>query len=920
MSREPVPPRLGRSAEDGAESRSTARRGGIFPIEAELPALRQALRDGNAAVLVASPGAGKTTIVPLALLGEPWLGDRRILMLQPRRLAALNAARRMADLHGTPLGETVGYRVRFQACVGPRTRVEVVTEGLLTRRLHADPFLEDVGVLIFDEFHERSLHSDLGLAMAREIQQTVRPDLRLLVMSATLEAEPVRRYLGGCPLVEGHGFLHPVTVSWLDRPAADPQIARAAAAAVRRAVAADPGGGDLLVFLPGAGEIARTQDLLDEGGLSRDLFVVPLHGSLPLDRQDQAIRPQPGRRKVVLATNIAETSLTIEGITTVIDTGWCRTVRLDPTVGLERLELERISRASADQRAGRAGRLGPGRVYRLWTEADQRLLPAATTPEIARVDLAEAVLHLAGWGKSDPAAVDWFQPPPAPALEAARTLLRGLGAIGADGTITPLGRQMLDLPVAPRLARLLVAAAGEGLGDVAADLAALLSERDLALRGDARGPSPFLGRSDFLWRLDLLQEARAAAFKGRSSTVDLRVAARVDEVARQLARLARRLAPSGESGGGPAGAPGGSPTRVEPANNASERRWSACREGRSPGVVPRLDRQERLLQLLLLGFPDRVARRRPRAGGGEIIQYTMVGGRGLRLDAGSSVRDSELIVVVAADGAAHGYGNEGLIRWASHIERDWLERFFPHLMRRERKVFFEADRGAVVARRRVYFSDLLLEEQVAPLQPEDGPAVEAALMAEIRRSPAAVLAGSEAFDQIRWRVALLRTLPGFAEVPEIGQAWLLDHLDTLVAGCRSLEEVRQVDLARFVETHLPPAARRALDTHVPERFAVPTGSRIRLLYQEAGPPILRVKLQELFGLLETPRLGGRIPVLIHLLSPAGRPLQITQDLRSFWTTGYPALRREMRAQYPRHPWPEDPLTATPQRGPTLRRR
>ncbi|NLI79091.1 MAG: ATP-dependent helicase HrpB [Candidatus Riflebacteria bacterium] len=856
----------------------------ILPIETEIPALRAALRQGPAAVLVASPGAGKTTVVPLALLGEPWLGQGRILMLQPRRLAALNAARRMAALHGSTLGETVGYQVRFQKCLGPRTRIEVVTEGLLTRRLQRDPFLEGVGLLVFDEFHERSIHSDLGLAMAREVQQTVRPDLKILVMSATLEAEPVRRFLGDCPLVTGHGFLHPVTIGWLDRPA-DPSIPRAAAAAVRRVLAADPAGGDLLVFLPGAGEIARTQDLLDEDPAMRALAVTPLHGSLPLDRQDQAIRPQ-GRRKVVLATNIAETSLTIEGITAVIDTGWCRTVRLDPTTGLEKLELERISRANADQRAGRAGRTGPGRVLRLWTEAEHRQLPAAPTPEILRVDLGEVVLELAGWGTHDPAAFGWFQPPPAPALAAARQVLAGLGAIDPAGAITPLGRRMLELPIAPRLARMLVAAADQGLGRDAADLAALLGERDLALRPDERRASPFLGRSDFLWRLDLLQEARSANFQGRSATVDLRVARRVDEIARQLERIVRRR-PAGGAGIRPAGDP--------PADRRSY--------------------EDRLLKLLLYGFPDRVARRRPRAGGGEVIQYVMVGGRGLRLDPGSSVRDSELVIVVAADGAGHGYGNEALIRWASHIEREWLEEAFPHLLRRDREVFFDRDRQAVVARRRAWFADLVLEEQVTALRPEDGPAVEAALAAEVRRDPAAVLAGSEAFDQLRWRLALLRSAGGFDRLPALDQAWFLEHLDRLVEGCRSLADLRGLDLVRFVERELEPAARRALDTHVPERLAVPTGSRVRLIYQAAGPPILRVKLQELFGLVETPRLvGGRVPVLIHLLSPAGRPLQITQDLHSFWQNGYPALRREMRGQYPRHPWPEDPLTAPPQRG------
>ncbi|OIP24995.1 ATP-dependent helicase HrpB [bacterium CG2_30_54_10] len=924
-----------------------------FPIEKEIPALQKALQEGKAAVLVASPGAGKTTIVPLALLDRDWLNGKKIVMLQPRRLAALNAARRMADLHGSQLGETIGYQIRFQRCIGPNTRIEVITEGLLTRRLQGypqpphtpakrerredlasapphsppgtvsrncpsspgahdesfenpsstefhsevfgDPYLQETGLLIFDEFHERNINSDLGLAMARELQQTVRPDLKILVMSATLVAEPVSHFLGDCPVVVGHGFLHPVSCSFIGG-GCDGQISRSATVAVRRVLAEDPAGGDLLVFLPGAGEIAQTQELLELDDITRGVMVIPLHGSLSLDRQGLAIRKQ-ARRKVVLATNIAETSLTIEGITTVIDSGWCRVLRLDPAVGLEKLCLERISRASADQRAGRAGRTGPGRVLRLWTEAEHDQLPAATTPEILRIDLTETALYLAGWGKTDPASFGWFQPPPAPSLASACKILRALGAVDENGAVTVTGRKMLELPISPRLSRMLVESAAFGLVDDASDLAALLSERDLVVRSGTHRTSPFVGRSDFLWRLDLLNEARAAGFRGSSGTVDLRVAKRVEDVSRRLSRAANRNHPGG-----------------------NDLRGAIAQPSHDP-ICDRGTREKNLLRLLLCGFPDRVARRRSHSPGSDSIQYLMVGGRGMRLDSESSVRNSDLIIVVAADASGHGQGNEGMIRWASHIEMGWLSEIFPHLIHHEREVFFDGRRQSVVARCRTYFDDLIIEETVSGLRPQESGLVASALAEEISRDPQAIFSSSDEFIQFRARIELLRTIGGLDDLPTLDENWLRTNARRLVENCRTLEDVRNLDLAALVERELGHPERRALETLVPERLVVPTGSRIKLIYQLSGNPILRVKLQELFGLLETPRIiGGRIPVLIHLLSPAGRPLQITKDLKSFWQNTYPALRREMRGQYPRHPWPEDPLTAAPQRGANRRTR
>ncbi len=852
-----------------------------FPINESLASVGKQLQEKGRLVLTAPPGAGKTTIVPLFLLEEPWLKDRRILILQPRRIAALNSARRMAALHGSPLGETVGYQVRFDRCTGPRTRIEVLTEGLLTRKIQRDPFLEGVGMVVFDEFHERSISADLGLGMVKEVLETVRPDLRVLVMSATMEAGPVSRFLGDCPIIEGKGFLHPVEIvhrgEFNLRDPISPVVR-----AVRESLAADRARGDILVFLPGAGEIMRTRRILEEAGVGAEALVVPLFGGLPLHEQDMALLPQK-KRKVILSTNLAETSLTVEGVTTVIDSGLCRQTRLDQATGMGNLVLERISRASAAQRAGRAGRVRPGMAIRLWSETDHLSMASETVPEILRSDVAGAMLEVIAWGKDDPGKFGWFQPPPPGAVASAMALLRSLGAIEESGCLSPLGKDMVEVPAQPRVSAMLIQAAKDGHFRQGARLAALLSETETVRKAAGGAAKMMVGPSDLLPFLDLLEGTGPDDdWSGAEPAADGRSLKFIRRVAEQFEGIARRLKGS-----------------------------SSSRRGSPPS--------HQLLKIVLRGFPDRVCRKR--AVSGEDPSFLMVGGRGMVLARDSVVRNSEYLVAVNSEASGFGPGNDGLIRWASSIEPEWLQEMFPGSIRTGREVYFDREREAVVARRRNFYLDLKLDEVQEPLVTGDREKVEKLLAAEIVRNPRSVFPQDAEFEQFRIRTLLLHARwPDFPDLRE-GSSWWVENADSLVGGCRSLQDVRKNDLARSVIRTLNGRQRQMLETVVPERLEVPTGSRIRLKYQEEGPPILAVKLQELFGCVDSPSIfKGEVKVLIHLLSPAGRPLQITQDLRSFWLTTYPALRKEMRGQYPRHPWPEDPFTAPPQRGVTKKPR
>jgi ATP-dependent RNA helicase HrpB len=888
-------------------------------------------RSGGAAcaVLVAPPGSGKTTLVPPALRAAGAGGGQRIVMLEPRRIAARAAARRIAEQGGWRLGAEVGYQVRFERRASAATGILVVTEGILVQMLQADPFLEGIGVLIFDEFHERSLAADLSLAMARRVQREVRPDLALVAMSATLDPGPLAAFLGGCPVIAAEGRQHPVEIVYLDEhvgerrrspapapPAGERSCSSLVADGVRRALAATAG--DVLAFLPGVGEILRTADALADLAARHDLAVLPLYGDLPPERQDEVLRPAD-RRKVVLATNVAESSITIDGVTAVVDSGLARRLRYDPAAGIDRLELARISRAAADQRAGRAGRQGPGLCLRLWPAREQAARPPHETPEIARVDLAGPALQLLAWGEADLAAFGWFEPPAAESLAAALRLLVRLGALheGSEGGagLTRLGRRMARLPVHPRLGRLLLEGERLGAPRDAALLAALLAERDPFVRpprrraapgrpGERPAPAAQVSRSDLLDRLDALLRwetagaregpaERGPAERGAGTGAPgslIPAAARFVLRARdQLAELAGRERAAAAAG------------------------MSAAPGSASPGAAEARD--DALLRSLLAAYPDRLARRRaphdPRA--------LMVGGRGVRLAERSAVTAAELFVCVEiAPGppGPPGPQAEDLVTLASEVAPAWLP---AERLRVTCEMAFDPARERVAAWRRTRYEDLLLDErEVPPPDPESAAALLVAAAA-VRLPAALPLDEPEVTAFLARARCLAHWMPELA-LPRLDDGAIAALLPELARGRRSFAELRRAPLLEQLRGLLIFSQLAALDREAPERLAVPSGSRIRLVYEVGKPPVLAARIQELFGLAETPRIAaGRVPVLLHLLAPNLRPQQVTADLRSFWENTYPQVRKELQGRYPRHAWPQDPWNAPPRRGPAPRR-
>jgi len=826
-------------------------------------------------VLRAPTGAGKTTRVAPALVDANAV-QGVVLLLEPRRMAARAAARRIAAERGVTLGgDEVGYVVRFDRKATARTRVIAMTYGIFLRRLQEDPFLEGVGAVLFDEIHERSLDADLALALARKIQRDVRPELRLVAMSATLDAVPLARFLGEATVVTSEGRSHPVAVRHTAMPG-EREMDRAVTAAVAIALADTTG--DLLVFLPGVGEIRRAAAALVALAERERLVVMELYGDLPAEQQD-AVLKRAERRKIVLSTNVAESSLTIDGITAVVDTGLARVLRFDPSVGLDRLEISRISRASADQRAGRAGRTAPGLCLRLWSEHDDRALRPGEEPEVARVDLSRAVLALRAFGEPDAKRFAWFEAPPPTAIETAEELLRDLGAIDEQG-LTSTGRLLSGLPLPPRIGRLLVEAARLGCLDRAALAAAILTERDPLRRGrDApklRATTTY--ESDLLERVLLLERFAEAPSPGDQAWPDLPLlnvgaAQGVLRVARDLRSMLREAAPVSD-----------------PASGSAD---------------------ESFLCALLAAFPDRVARRRERGSD----RAVMVGGRGLRVGPESVVHTAELFVCVDVEAGRRGERAESIVRQASAVEEAWLS---PSLLRTVSEVAFDETLERVTGTSRRMYRDLVLaEKSVTP------PLEEASKLLAERAAAAPARALDLEDEEIRGFLARVGSLalwmPELA-LPAFDETTLATVAGELAEGRRSFEEMRRLPLRETLEARLSYQQKRTLREQAPESLAVPSGSEIRLRYELGRPPVLAVRIQELFGMRDSPRVaGGRIAVVVHLLAPNGRPQQVTDDLASFWRNTYAEIRKELRARYPKHSWPEDPFTAAPQRGPRRRR-
>lgn len=811
------------------------------------------------AVLEAPPGAGKTTLVPLALLEAEWRAGGKILMLEPRRLAARAAAQRMSDLLGEPVGQTVGYWVRMEHMVSDKTQIEVVTEGILTRLLQNDPALEGIAAIIFDEFHERSLQADVGLALALDAQAVLRPDLRLLVMSATLDAISVATWLEA-PVITSEGRQYPVETHYLSpaevaaagqKPAE--RLSNLVPKAIRQGLSLEPTG-DLLVFLPGMGEMRRIAQAL-EGKLPAILDLHLLHGDLNLTQQLAAIRPAPaGRRKVVLATSIAETSLTIEGVKVVIDGGYARVPKFVPRIGLTTLATIPVSKAAADQRRGRAGRLGPGVCYRLWTSADQLQLADRHTPEICEADLTGLALELAIWGIQDASALKWLDHPPAAALALARDLLLRLEAIDASGKATVHGKALAALGLSPRLGHLVVKGHALGLGTTACDLAALLSDRDLLRPVQLSWADPL---PDLTLRLELL-DGQSPPTPGY--TVDANAVRKVRE---QAQNLRQRI-----------------------------------REKRAPLQADAIG------ILTALAYPDRLGQRESSG------RVRLISGQRASLQ-------TELFGEAEFYAVAHlELGNKPRVLTAAPISKEEILHHFKAQVERLEEVRWDAGTEKIICRQITRLGALTLSET---LQPNPDPELVAqALLQALREKGIQRLPWSEEAKRTLQRLAFLHQLnpSGWPEVSDESlestfETWLLPHL----LGLRSLEQVARLDFKEILLTDLTWEQRQEMDRLAPSHLEVPSGSRIAVDYAEPAVPVLAVRLQEVFGMLDTPFIGGgKVPVLMHLLSPASRPVQVTKDLRSFWATGYFEVRKDLRGRYPKHHWPDDPLSAPPTRG------
>ncbi|MBS2005393.1 MAG: ATP-dependent helicase HrpB [Cyanobacteria bacterium SZAS TMP-1] len=831
-----------------------------LPIDDVLPQIVGALKESGALVLKAEPGAGKTTRVPPAILdaGLAQLESKKpgqIVVLQPRRVAARSAAARISAERGTALGANIGYSVRGESKTSRDTRILVCTTGVFLRKLQDDPSIEDTAVVVFDEFHERSVDSDLALALTQQVRREIRPDLKIVVMSATLESAPIAAYLENCPAIDCPGRTFPIEQQYLSHHSSE-SIDRLAAEGVERMLPKTDG--DLLVFLPGVGEIRQTEALLESLADKHDLAVLPLYGDMSLSDQQAVLQPCP-KRKVVLSTNVAETSLTIAGVTAVIDSGFARVNRFDPCAGINRLELSRISKASATQRAGRAGRTAAGHCLRLWSEREQTMLPDFEFPEIERVDLSECVLKLIAWGERDVHGFNWYEKPPVAAIDRALELLERLGAT-QQGQITETGKAMAALPLQPRLARLMIEGARLGQGKRTALCAALLSERDPFRPPDPRARAEHHTDSDVLAAVHALEEF------DENKTRDSILGEVLSGPARQVLRTADQL----------------------------------LRLVSNKATKSNIDADEAVLRAIMSAYPDRICKRRqPREPRG-----VMVGGRGVKLAEQSTVCDAQLFVAVDMMDLNK---SELAVRRASAVERNWLPK---ELLNTSVEVAYDAVREKVVAFKRTRFCDLLLDEAVASIPPDvdPGTVLAEAVLANVDLS---TLIDEEARDYLA-RIDCLRELLPELNFPDLGENPWPNFLPTWCCGCSSLAELRASSLVAAMQSSLSAEQIAAVERDAPLYVNLPSGRRVKLQYEHGKQPVLAARIQEVFGMADSPRIaGGRQPVMMHLLAPNYRVQQITNDLGSFWKNTYPEIKKELKGRYPKHSWPDDPMAAQP---------
>jgi ATP-dependent RNA helicase HrpB len=832
-----------------------------YPIDNILPELKEAVRINPSVILHAPPGAGKTTRVPLALLDVIPPDWGRIVMLEPRRIAAVSAARWMAKSMNEQAGETIGYTIRFDTKKSAKTRVEVVTEGILTRRIQADPGLTGTAMVIFDEFHERSIHADLALALCLEVCRELRNDLKVLVMSATLDYGPLAVLLGNAPVIASSGKSFPVAERYLEDKAGPlpTRISRTIRTAMKETE------GDILVFLPGAGEIrASMKDLRGTPDIREDrVSIHALYGDLPFEEQERAIMPSRDRRKIVFATNIAETSLTIQGVRVVIDSGLTRTLRYDPSTGMNRLVTVPLSQASAEQRKGRAGRLGPGTCYRLYSLHDLRSLLPFTQPEILASDLAPLALELAVWGVKDPRALSWLDVPPTAAWDSSLQLLKDLSALDSSGAVTPEGRWMARLPLHPRLSRLMRRAQELGCTRLGADLASLLTERDVFRPRASMGT---YDETDASERVEALWKWRSGAEPGEA--VDSSALRTVDRTSRQLLRLMEEMPDA--------------------------------------AVQEKLD-HEIISRLLLCAFPDRICKRREEGGG----RFIHVRGRGVRLSPDSHLGRCPYIIAVTVDA---GEKTEGLIHIATPVSEELIRAECASRIEAIRRVAWDKKENRITAVIAERLEALILSKKsFTPSDEETAP-----ILCDAIRGDHDLLRIDNKARQFLARVGLMHVAFPEEAWPDLSLEHIFSRLEEWIlpwlGKVRSAHDLHNLDVLPALKARLSWEQARLLDERTPSTIGVPSGSRVALNYASGKQPILAVKLQEMFGLADTPTIAdGRIKVLLHLLSPARRPVQITQDLRGFWDNAYQMVKKDLKGRYPRHPWPDDPWNAVPTR-------